>query len=91
MRSPLKYVGMLSGVPHVFEEHALQKDIERAYPGFKCSCIMKQDKPMKTVKVVFPDQISLSKTLEDGVLLVTYNSLWVVEDPRSSKNGPTTA
>ena len=54
-KSPEKYVGMLSGVPHDFEEHALQKDIERAYPGSKCSRIMKQDKPTHTVKVVFPD------------------------------------
>ena len=82
---------MLSGVPHDFEEHALQKDIERAYPGSKCSRIMKQDKPTHTVKVVFPDQSSLSKSLEDGVLLDTYNSLWVVEEPRSSINVPTTA
>ena len=62
-KSSEKYVGTLSGVPHDFEEHELQNDIERAYPGSKCSHIMKQDKPTYTVKVVFPDQSSLSKSL----------------------------
>ena len=90
-KSPEKYVGMLSGVPHDFEEHVPQKDFERAYPGSKCSRIMKQDKPTYTVKVVFPDQSSLSKSLEDGVILDTYNAIWVVKEPCSSINGPTTA
>ena len=41
--------------------------------------------------VVFPDQSSLSKTLEDGVFFDTYNSLRVVKEPRSSINVPVTA
>ena len=47
--------------------------------------------PTSLLLVVFPVQSSLSKIFEGGVLFDSNNSLWVVEEPRSSINVPATA